>query len=263
MNRRIKKLKVLSIGNSFSVDGMQYIYEIAKNLGVKEVVLGNLYIGGASLSDHINQIENKKSDYIYYKNTTGIWEEKYNATLLEGLHDEVWDIISFQQVSYLSGKADSFEPELSKLIQYVNSYVNKENVDYIWHMTWAYQKNADHGGFKHYDNNQMKMFQSITKANHLSIEPRTEFKYIIPSGTAIQNMRTTEVGDTLTRDGFHLSFDLGRFIASLCWVYKITGLNIDNLTFKPKGVTDKQCKLAIASVKKAIQNPYTSEDIKI
>ncbi|MBI9009914.1 MAG: DUF4886 domain-containing protein [Tenericutes bacterium] len=64
MSKYNKRLRVLSIGNSFSVDAMQYIYEIAKDLGLEEIILGNLYIGGASLDDHIFQIENHLSDYL-------------------------------------------------------------------------------------------------------------------------------------------------------------------------------------------------------
>ena len=37
-----KSLKILAVGNSFSVDGMEYLYQIAKNAGVEEIILGNL-----------------------------------------------------------------------------------------------------------------------------------------------------------------------------------------------------------------------------
>ena len=45
-------LRILAIGNSFSTDSMQYLYQIAKNAGVEEIVLGNLYYGGCSLDEH-------------------------------------------------------------------------------------------------------------------------------------------------------------------------------------------------------------------
>ena len=38
-------LKILTIGNSFSDDSMEYVANIALSLGIKKVVLGNLYIG--------------------------------------------------------------------------------------------------------------------------------------------------------------------------------------------------------------------------
>ena len=39
-------LKILTIGNSFSVDCMEYVYQIAKAAGVEKVKLGNLYQPG-------------------------------------------------------------------------------------------------------------------------------------------------------------------------------------------------------------------------
>ena len=46
-------MKILAIGNSFSTDCMQYLYDIARSGGVEEIVLGNLYYGGCSLAQHL------------------------------------------------------------------------------------------------------------------------------------------------------------------------------------------------------------------
>ena len=45
-------LKILTIGNSFSVDCMEFVYQIAKAAGVEKIKLGNLYISGCSLGKH-------------------------------------------------------------------------------------------------------------------------------------------------------------------------------------------------------------------
>ena len=37
-------LKILTIGNSFSVDCMEYVYQIAKAAGVEKIKLGNLFV---------------------------------------------------------------------------------------------------------------------------------------------------------------------------------------------------------------------------
>ena len=42
-------LKLLTVGNSFSDDAMEYVWQIASALGFKKIELGNLYIGGCSL----------------------------------------------------------------------------------------------------------------------------------------------------------------------------------------------------------------------
>ena len=51
-----RSLKILAIGNSFSVDAMEHLYGIAKDGGVENVLLGNLYIGGCSLATHAKNI---------------------------------------------------------------------------------------------------------------------------------------------------------------------------------------------------------------
>ena len=61
-----KSLKILAIGNSFSIDAMQYLYQIAEDAGVEEIVLGNLFVGGCSLSQHMDHANNDLAAYDYY-----------------------------------------------------------------------------------------------------------------------------------------------------------------------------------------------------
>lgn len=251
-----KQLKVLAIGNSFSVDAMEFLYQIANNYGVEKIILGNLYIPGASIHDHILQIEKNDSGYIYFKNTGGTWAETYDSKLVEGIQDELWDIITFQEASGYSGVKKHYEEELDYLIDYVlKNKTNKESL-LLWHMTWAYQQDSTHGGFAFYGKDQMTMYQAICNTVNEQINSRHEFSYVIPSGTTIQNLRTTYLGDTLTIDGFHLSQNLGRFAAGLCWFHKITGFPIDQITYCPNKVTKKDLKLIIKAVNMAVLNPF-------
>ncbi len=60
-------LKVLAIGNSFSEDAIEnYLYDLAKASG-KEIIIGNLYIGGAPLSLHVENAQANKNAYSYRK----------------------------------------------------------------------------------------------------------------------------------------------------------------------------------------------------
>ena len=58
-------LSLLCIGNSFSDDAVDYLFPILKDHGVKELHIGNLYIGGCSLERHYNNIQNNIPDYSY------------------------------------------------------------------------------------------------------------------------------------------------------------------------------------------------------
>ena len=82
---------------------------------------------------------------------------------------------------------------------------------------------------------------------------------VIPSGTAIQNLRTSYVGDTVTRDGYHLSKDIGRYTAALTWFSYITGLDTSDIKWVPLSYPYISTKLDVIkeSVDNAIATPYS------
>ena len=248
-------LKVLAIGNSFSDDGMHYLYDIAADYGVDNIVLGNLYIGGAELSLHASNAESEAAAYTYRKNTSGSWQSTASKSILNGLLDEDWDIITIQQASGKSGRSEFYEPYLTELIEYINE--NKTNPDarIIWHMTWAYQSNSSHGEFPFYGSNQMTMYNAILSTYEDVVAIKDDIKGVIPAGTAIQNIRTSYIGDTVTHDGYHLNSGVGRFTAALTWFKAITSLSIDDITFKPSGVTEKDLDAIKEAVNNAVAKP--------
>ena len=142
-------MKILAIGNSFSVDGMEHIYQVAENLGAKEIVLGNLYIGGCSLERHAGNIENDLPAYEYYFNNSGEWHITKETRVSDVINQYDWDYVSLQQVSGKSGKGETYEPYLTYILDYVHKML--PNTKVMWHMTWAYPKDSDNGSFAGYD----------------------------------------------------------------------------------------------------------------
>src|SRR3546814_2901124 len=56
-------IRILTIGNSFSEDAVEnYLYELAEAKSIP-VIIGNLYIGGASLELHAENINGNKDAY--------------------------------------------------------------------------------------------------------------------------------------------------------------------------------------------------------
>lgn len=254
--KAFKSLRLLSIGNSFSVDAQEHLYGIAKDMGFDNVILGNLYVGGCSLYGHYDRYVNKKT-YTYYKNTTGEWTENAETTFLEGLVDEDWDYITLQQSSGLSGDSDSFEPYLEKLINVIKLNRTNPNAEILWHMTWAYASDSTHQDFPKYNNDQNLMYDSIVGAVKKNIDGNADILYVLPAGTAIQNARNTSLDDTLCRDGFHLDLNYGRYLAGLTWIYKITGEPIDDVTYIPNGAFDEDTlEILKKCAKDAVNNPY-------
>ena len=108
-------IKILAIGNSFSVDAMEYLYGILTDLGYEEIVLGNLYIGGCTLETHASNFQNNSASYTYYVNTTGTWTNTTSYKPHDALAAHEWDIITMQQGSPKSGLPSSYDTYLSSL----------------------------------------------------------------------------------------------------------------------------------------------------
>lgn len=248
-------LKILTIGNSFSDDSMEYVANIALDVGVTSVVLGNLYIGGCSLATHATNARTNAAKYEYRLNTGSGWSTTKNFIMSEAIISENWDYISLQQSSGTSGISSSYTEPLAYLIDFIYS-LSDDSTKIVWNMTWAYQQNSTHKDFVNYGNNQMTMYNSIVNAVTEEVLTKEEISLVIPTGTAIQNARTSFVGDNLTRDGYHLTYDLGRYVAGLTFVNQLTGLSIDDVTFKPSSLDDNYKNIAIESANNAVLNPF-------
>ena len=228
-----KTLKVLAIGNSFSVDAMEYLWDICDSAGYNDVTLGNLYIGGCSLDTHWSNMQSNASAYDYYFNDLGFWN-KSQRSIRYALESQDWDIITIQQVSQDSGRPETFK-NLQNILDYINQHKKNPDAKIYWHMTWAYQTGSTHSGFANYSKDQIKMYNAITSAAQNILKDYSDIDGIIPSGTAIQNLRTSYIGDKLTRDGYHLSYSTGRYTAALTWFRTITGESLENVTWYPTG----------------------------
>ena len=106
------------------------------------------------------------------------------------------------------------------------------------------------------------MYNSIVSTVKEKVLSIPEIDVVVPNGTAIQNARTSFVGDNLTRDGYHLSYDLGRYIAGLTLVSSMTGVDISNVKYAPSGVSSDYQKVAVESCLNAIENPFKITDSK-
>ena len=254
VEKTVKSLRILSIGNSFSIDAQEWLYGIAQDGGFDNIVLGNLYIGGCSLATHSSNADNNSAAYTYYKNTTGSWTNTTGQTMLHGITDEYWDYITLQQASGSSGYQSTYDTYLENLIGYVNANKLNPDAQLLWHMTWAYDE--AYASTSSYES-QQAMYDMIIAAVKAKIVPNSNFSMIIPSGTAVQNARTSYIGDNFNRDGFHLDYTYGRYLAGLTWFHKITGLPIDDIDYIPNGsFSAEYLEILKEAAKNAVANPF-------
>ncbi len=249
-------IRLLTIGNSFSQDAVeQYLYELAKEVGI-HMIIGNAYKGGQSLEQHWTDMTQEHDVYEYRKVVNGVRYNMPRMLLPPIITDEQWDFISFQQASHYSGLTTTYEPYLSQLIQYTDSIKTGQDVQYGWHMTWAYSKDSNHGGFANYSRSQEAMYDSIRYAVQWTKILHPEFSFNVPCGTAIQNARTTYLADNMNRDGYHLDYKIGRYTAACTWLETITGISPVGLSFKPDGVDKTAAHACQVAAHAAVQNPF-------
>ena len=250
-----RSLKILAIGNSFSVDAMKnHLYDVLKSADYDQVILGNLYVGGCSLDQHWGYISNKSGSYEYHKNDdNGKWVTTYGANALDALQDETWDVITVQQVSSNSGMPETYG-NLQNIVNWVNQYKTNPDAKVLWHMTWAYQQDSTHEAFPNYNRDQMTMYNAIVNTVQNTVLNVDGIDGVIPTGTSIQNLRGA-IGDNLTADGYHLNDLQGDYTASLTWYAAITGESLDLVDYAPAAVANDVFNIKRA-VGRAIINPY-------
>lgn len=255
-------IKVLAIGNSFSQDAIEtYLFELAQAEDI-QVIIGNLFIAGASLDLHWNNAKDDKASYQYRKiDLSGDKTNTPNTSISSVLADEDWDYISFQQVSSNSGIFETYINPLPLLVDYVKQRAINPDVKYILHQTWAYSYDSDHKKFINY-NHQMSMYKSIVDAVGRA-KDLAPIEMIVPAGTAIQNGRTSTVGDNFCRDGYHLDLNIGRYTAACTWFEAIFEKSVIGNSFKPDALSQYKADRAQHAAHYAVMSSSEITEISV
>ena len=233
----MKTIKVLAIGNSFSVDATRYLHQIAASADVDTKIV-NLPIGGCPLERHWKNIETGERAYNYQLN--GFSTER-SVSIEEVLTEETWDYIITQQVSHDSGWLVSFEPFLGLILNYLKE--KAPNAKILLQETWAYEHDSNHSNFMRYHRNQQEMYEKV-HACYTQMAEKYDIE-LIPSGSVIQKVRSLPEfhvptgGLSLCRDGFHMSFDYGRYLTGCVWAKKLFGISLKDVSFIPDSVALK------------------------
>ncbi len=232
-------MKILTVGNSFSVNACRYLHEIFQDGGT-ELTLGRANIGGCTLERHWY---NAVNDIPTYGDEYG-----GSMTLRQMLESEKWDAVTLQQQSLNSSKIGTFYPYADILADLIRTHAPSAEI--VLHQTWAYRR----------DNEQLRrdclisqaqMFMLIAQ-NYNELSDRLGAR-ILPVGEAFRIMQEL-TGDTvgsLTRkpDGPSHANTLGEYVAGLVWYTIFTGGDIDEISFVP----DEVDPALIAPAKEAVK----------
>ena len=134
-----------------------------------------------------------------------------------------WDVVTVQQVSTLAQDATKLLPSLPYLVNFIRSKCPNKDVVIAWQQVWSFWDEA--GGMAA----SIQNWQNINAVVKLTLDYGVDM--VIPTGTAIQNARTTELNTQhgLLRDNKHLGYGVGRYVAACAWfeallapVYEVT-----------------------------------------
>ena len=258
-----RSLKILAIGNSHSENAVAYLWDICNQAGIKNLVIGNAVVGGTGLDDHGSYILYGTPAYSYTKYEKGKTEKVDKVKIDVALLDEEWDYITIQQRSpYV---ADSRFTLLDTIIDRLN--VKCPDAEIFWHMTWAYEENANMGQsikndfVNQFGSDTTVMYDAIIDSVEAQVLTRDKIAGVIPAATVMQNMRSSYLGNNITTDGVHAKNGMAKYAIALLWYSVFTGGSLEQVEWLPGTAASKESILEhydviIETVENALKNPY-------
>lgn len=262
-----QKIKVLGIGNSFTVDATVYLREIAVADGV-DLEVTSMQIGGSTLEMHWTNAQSNEALYAYAKYYGNDMRTFYsNVDLRSVILSDNWDYIVVQQVSHFSGMYETYQPYLNNFVAYLRNLSPASEI--LLQQTWAYETNSNHSGFSNYGRNQITMYNALINAYSQASE--AVGARLIPSGNAVQNARAYPLYDfanggmSLLRDGFHMSYNHGRVLVASAWYQALTGKSILDNPYTHTAISENEHIIIRQAVHDAVvlYNKYKSSGLTI
>ena len=229
VNLESDTLRILHISNSYGGNLLEYVNDILESseVDVSKVLIERLVYSGGSFSNWVDVNYDKNSDmYWYFKvagnlNTTmSGWEgeKKDGAKFRKLLEENKWDLIVLNQASqyatnYEKWNSNSSGGKLPELLNIIRKYQPNVPVGFLLIHSWAenYKGNTQHW-------TSTQRWEKI-RDGAMWLKNFYDIDFIIPYGTAIQNLRLTEYNNPseLTKDGTHLSNGLPQYTAGCCY----------------------------------------------
>ena len=242
------------------------------------VTVGLLYSGGKGMHWHATQSEQGTKAFSFRVITTEnpIWKSLGTFTSADALAWTDWDAVSLQpyNINVSTGQESVPYPESTDSKFYDIEVASEYMLDYVarhapsaeiyFYMHWAQTSSTTLNAVL---NNYNKMAAFMPQVlDYVGNETGARFKTIVPVGLSIQNARTTylallrynttayadgnlnlitdaQIG--LQRDGGHVSYNIGRYIAALTFAEMVIpeSMRVENYVLPDIRVTESVGKL--------------------
>ena len=161
-----KTLRILAVGNSFSDDAMEYLPALLESMGIDDVELARLYVGGCSLEQHLRFHVGGESRYEFYRSAAGEnrWvKSKERVSLRDALFARRMGHNHLTAGIGLLGPLREL-PALPRRPDGHHSGRAAPSRSWTWHMTWSYSTDSTHGQFADYGRDRRRMYDAICSA---------------------------------------------------------------------------------------------------
>lgn len=242
-----RQIRLLIIGNSYSQDALAYVPFIFPKITNKVLLtIGILYLDGASLNQHLTNLNNASETYRFHLSENGNpWTTQNDKSIQYALENYKWDIVLTHQKSNYAYNYTTYQPDLDMLINKIQESVTYP-IKFGWMLVQSRPGNTTSGTPNFSDELIETHYENIsTYAQNVLNETLCEF--VIPWGTAIQNARTlpeicalgryanTDVFPSntsglgyLTYDGVHLQEGLPCLIAAYTVILSLLSICGEN-----------------------------------
>ena len=294
-----KVLKILTLGHSLAVDCGHMLSTVIAEEGIpeaydyEEVVVGTLYYSGCPLTSHIKFMTEDMPEYRLYisssKNSGKAPTTEDKVTMAYAIDYDYWDIIVMQGgVHEMAYEKNFTAGYIQKIQRFVN--VRKQNPDAIfgWHMFWANPEDqtlatmyetqtgnpASKNSYKNIWNtfeNRTALYEATASLTDEYITSDDTFKFVIPTGTAMENALSSKLEETdLHRDYVHAT-DRARLMNSYLWyctifnIQELEDLKMDSIPASltrdandtdPMVLSEDWKNIILESVNNAIAHPF-------
>lgn len=219
-------LRILDIGNSYTEDYTYLLPLISDNLGddMRKVCYYNLVRASGSFKSWYDCYYGKDNKKYYCQKVLGDVDqnvptgdfEPYDSEPFRQVLSKQWDLIIIHPVSnystdYAAWQTTSAGGYLNELLALITELQPKAHFAFVLTHSYEhdYQGNKEHSTY-------LRWLHIADAAQRLMADYPL-FQYLIPYGTAIENLRATSANNEydLTRDGTHLGRGLARYAAAL------------------------------------------------
>ena len=248
-----RPLRVLMIGNSFSICNLKQMPHVAAAMG-KRVDLASLYIGGCSLKQHWkNVVASTNAAFRPYRFDRIVYGKNIvddgKANIPDALVLDKWDVVMVQQASHYSWQPETYEPFGGLLVAKIRELAPQAKI--VVQETWSYP--PWDGRLAKFGFDQAEMYMRLHGA-YAGFAERYGLD-VIPVGTAAEIVPNRN--SLFNEPNFHFNRD-GEYLQGLVFTAKLFGVDVRKCPYKPGWMDSSRAE----EIKKAVMDAIDGHNAK-